>query len=360
VGLQHGHWSHRVGEPASDPLVTRTPHCGHSASDSICHLLVSSSDLEIKIPTVNGIVSIDGMVVPAGEARVSVFDRGFLYGDSVYEVVRTYDLALFELGLHLARLASSAERIALSLPWTADRFDREVRRVVEASREADAPDPAAAPWNLGECSVRIVVTRGSGELGLDPGLAVEPTVVLIAVPLRGPPLAAYREGIAAWPFGGPGAPRRGGDPAAKTGEHLFHVLAVREARAHGAQEALLLDGAGSVTEGASSNVFAVRGGALETPPLGVGILAGVTRAVVLDIAGRLGIPVRQRPLPLAGLESADEAFLTSTVREVLPVVRVGERPIGSAAPGPVTRRIHAAFREAAGGGHNPGKAPASV
>jgi branched-chain amino acid aminotransferase len=309
---------------------------------------------------VNGIVSIDGTLVPAGEARVSVFDRGFLHGDSVYEVVRTYDLALFEMGPHLERLASSAERIALRLPWTAGRFEGEIRRVVDASRGAGAPDPAAAPWNLGECSVRIVVTRGSGELGLDPVLAVEPTVVLIAVPLRGPPLAAYREGIAAWPFGGPGTPRRGGDPAAKTGEHLFHVLAVREARANGAQEALLLDPSGNVTEGASSNVFAVRGGALETPPLGAGILAGVTRAVVLGIAGRLGVPVRERPLPLDALESSDEAFLTSTVREVLPVVRVGERPIGAAVPGPVTRRIHAAFREAAGGGHNPGKPLASV
>lgn len=308
----------------------------------------------------NGIVSIDGVVVPAGEARVSVFDRGFLHGDSVYEVVRTYDLALFEMGAHLARLASSADRIALRLPWTADRFAREVRRVVDASQEVDSPDPAAAPWNLGERLVRIVVTRGSGELGLDPGLAVEPKVVLIAVPLRGPPLAAYREGISAWPFGGQDAPRRGGDPAAKTGEHLFHVLALREARTHGAQEALLLDRAGNVTEGTSSNVFAVSGGALETPPLGAGILAGVTRAVVLDVAGRLGVPVREGSLPLARLESADEAFLTSTVREVLPVVRVGERPIGPAVPGPVTCRIHAAFREAAGGGHNPGKAPASV
>jgi branched-chain amino acid aminotransferase len=335
----------------------RTPHWVHSTSDSICHLLISVHDPGVKISTMNGSVSIDGSLVPAGEARVSVFDRGFLYGDSVYEVIRTYGLAPFEMGPHLARLASSAERIALRLPWTADRFDREVHRVVEASRGGDSPDPAAAPWNAGERSVRVVVTRGSGELGLDPGLAVEPTVVLIALPLQGPPLAAYREGVAVWTFGGPGAPRRGGDPAAKTGEHLFHVLAVREARAHGAHEALLLDGAGCVTEGASSNLFAVRGGTLETPPLGVGILAGVTRAVVLEVARQLRIPVRERPLPLAALESADEAFLTSTVREVLPVVRVAERPVGSAAPGEVTRRIHAAFRERAGGGHIPGQAP---
>jgi branched-chain amino acid aminotransferase len=306
----------------------------------------------------NGTVSIDGVLVPAGEARVSVFDRGFLYGDSVYEVVRTYDLAPFEMPSHLERLASSADRIALRLPWTAGRLDQEVRRVVEASRGSDAPDPEAAPWNVGERSVRIVVTRGSGELGLDPGLAVEPTVIVIALPLHGPPRAAYREGVAAWPFGGPIAIQRGGDPAAKTGEHLFHVLAIREARVHGAHEALLVDAAGCVLEGASSNVFAVRDGAVETPPLAAGLLAGVTRARVLDLARDLGVPVQERPLPLPVLQSADEVFLTSTVREVLPVVRIGDGPIGSGEPGPTTWRIHRAFRERAGGGHKPGKTPA--
>jgi branched-chain amino acid aminotransferase len=319
--------------------------------------VISVHDLEVKIPTMNGAVNIDGVLVPAGEARVSVFDRGFLYGDSVYEVIRTYHRAPFEVGPHLARLASSAERIALRLPWTAERFDSELRRVVEASLGDDALDPEAAPWNVGERAVRLIVTRGAGELGLDPGLALAPTVVLISLPLRGPPHAAYREGVAAWPFGGPGAPRRGGDPAAKTGEHLFHVLAMREARAHGAHEALLVDGAGCVTEGASSNFFAVREGVVETPPLGAGILAGVTRALVLDLARNLGLPVQERPLPLSALGSADECFLTSTAREVLPVVRVGERPIGSGSPGPLTWRIHRAFRERAEGGHKPGSKP---
>ncbi|HET8722730.1 MAG TPA: aminotransferase class IV [Anaeromyxobacteraceae bacterium] len=292
-------------------------------------------------------VTIDGACVPPGEARVSVFDRGFLYGDSVYEVVRTYGLRPFELPAHLDRLAESATRTGLRLPWTQARFEEEVDRVIAASRGGDEPVPGAAPWNEGERSVRIVVTRGAGELGLDPALATRPTVVMLSLPLRGPPLAAYREGVKAWPHGA-GRHPRGGDPSAKTGEHLFHVLAVGEAREHGAQEALLLDGAGCVTEGASSNVFAVRGGVLETPPLGAGILAGVTRAVVVDLARRLGIPFREAPLPLAALEAADEAFLTSTVREVLPLAQVGERRIGAGTPGPLTRRLHAAFRERAG------------
>ena len=302
----------------------------------------------------NAAVSIDGVLVPAGSARVSVFDRGFLYGDSVYEVVRTYGLEPFEVGAHLARLSASAGRIALRLPWDAPRLEREIRRVVEASRGADGSDPEGAPWNQGERSVRIVVTRGCGEMGLDPGLASEPAVVVMALPLQGPPLSAYRDGVSAWPFGGPEGPGRGGDPAAKTGEHLFHVLAVGEAREHGAHEALLVDRGGFVTEGASSNLFTVREGVLSTPPLQAGILAGVTRALVLGLARTLEIPVQEQPLPLAALDAADEAFLTSTVREVLPLVRVGDRPVGAGVPGAVTGRIHAAFRRLAGG-HKPGK-----
>jgi len=300
-------------------------------------------------------VSIDGAIFPAREARVPVFDRGFLYGDSVYEVIRTYGLAPFAMTPHLDRLAASAERTALRLPWSEARMAEEIGRVVEASRGGDEHDLLGAPWNQGERSIRVVVTRGSGEMGLDPGLASDPMVVLLALPLRGPPLSAYRNGVSAWPVGGPDGPRRGGDPSAKTGEHLFHVLAVREARAHEAHEALLVDGAGCVTEGASSNVFAVRDGVLETPPLGAGILAGVTRALVVGIARELAIPLREQPLPLSTLERADEAFLTSTVREVLPVVRVGDRTVGRGAPGPVTARLHAAFRERAGG-HESGKA----
>jgi branched-chain amino acid aminotransferase len=285
-------------------------------------------------------VNVNGRIVSPSEARVSVFDRGFLYGDSVYEVVRTYGLRAFEVEPHLQRLAGSGARIGLEIPWSSGRIAGELARTLEASRGGDAPDPEAAPWNAGERQIRIVVSRGSGEMGLDPSLAVEPSVVIIALPLRGPPLAAYQQGVGAWPVSG----RRGGDPAAKTGEHLFHVLAVKEARAHGAHEALLLDGRGDVAEGASSNVFAVRSGRLVTPPLAVGILEGVTRGVVLRLAREIGLDAREEPLPLAALQGASEAFLTSTVREVLPLARVGDRAVGDGQPGPVTRRLHAAFR----------------
>jgi len=293
------------------------------------------------------IVNVNGSLVSAEEAKVSVFDRGFLYGDSVYEVVRTYGLAAFELEAHLRRLAASAARIELELPWGGARLSDEVVRTILASRGGDGPAGEAAAWNVGERQARIVATRGAGEMGLDPELAVDPALVVMALPVRGPSRQAYRDGVAAWPVGVAGGLRRGGDPAAKTGEHLFHVLAIREAKAHAAHEALLLDGAGNVTEGASSNVFAVRGEELVTPPLAAGILAGVTRSVVLELCRELGLVVKQEPLPLAALGEASEVFLTSTVREILPVTRVGDRVVGRGRPGKLTERLHASFRRRA-------------
>ncbi|MFO0584441.1 MAG: aminotransferase class IV [Anaeromyxobacter sp.] len=292
-------------------------------------------------------VNLDGVVVPPGEARVSVFDRGFLYGDSVYEVVRTYGGRPFELPAHLARLARSAARAALPLRWDAARTTAEVERTLEAARGGDAPDPAAAPWNVGERSVRIVMTRGAGELGLDPSLAAHPLAVVIAQPLAGPPARAYREGVKALLVGD----RRPStaDPSAKTGAHLPHVLAVAEARAAGAHEALLVGPDGGVTEGASSNLFAVSRGRLLTPPVAAGILEGVTRGVVLALARTEGVPVEERRLAPEDLEGADEVFITSTAREILPVTRLGERAVGAGCPGPVTSALHRAFRRLAGG-----------
>jgi branched-chain amino acid aminotransferase len=298
---------------------------------------------------VPAVVNMDGRIVPPGEAVVSVLDRGFLYGDSVYEVIRTYGLRPFELDAHLRRLEGSARRIGLELPWDAARCAREIATSLDASRGADEEDPAGAPWNRGERYVRIVMTRGAGEIGLDPALAVDPRAIVIVRPLRGPPLAAYRDGVKASIVGMERVSPHAMDPAAKTGNYLQSVLAVREARAAGAYEALLLDRDGFVTEGSTSNVFCARAGRLETPPVDVGILEGVTRGLVLALARAAGIPaaeVRLRPEDLAG---ADEVLLTSTVREVVPVTTLGDRRVGAGRPGPVYARIHALFRERAAG-----------
>jgi branched-chain amino acid aminotransferase len=298
------------------------------------------------MPTV---VNLDGTLVRPSEARVSVFDRGFLYGDSVYEVIRTYGERPFELGAHLARLRHSAERIGLAPKWDAARAAAEIGRTLDASRGGDAPDPGAAPWNVGERYVRLVMTRGAGEIGLDPALAVDPVALVIVQPLHGPPARAYADGVAAAFVGVRRASPAAIDPTAKTGAHLPNVLAVREAREQGAHEALLLDERGAVTEGSSSNVFAVRGGRVTTPPLAAGILEGVTRGVVLRLAREVGVAADEAPLRPEDLEAADEVFITSTAREILPVTRLGTGTVGAGRPGPVTRRLHDAFRRRAGG-----------
>jgi branched-chain amino acid aminotransferase len=298
------------------------------------------------MPTV---VNLDGTILPPAEARISVFDRGFLYGDSVYEVVRTYGGRPFEVAAHLARLRHSAERIGLAPKWDGARVDAEIILTLEASRGGDLPDPDAAPWNVGERYLRVVMTRGAGEIGLDPALAVDPVALVIAQPLVGPPRRAWVEGVKAAIVGVRRAAPEAIDPSAKTGAHLPHVLAVREARAAGAHEALLLDARGSITEGSSSNVFAVRGGRVVTPPLAAGILEGVTRGLVLRLAGEIGVPAEEAPLRPEDLEGADEVFITSTIREIVPVTRLGALAIGSGRPGPVTARLHHAFRRVAGG-----------
>ena len=302
------------------------------------------------------LVNLDGSLVAPSDAKVSVFDRGFLYGDSVYEVVRTYGGEPFELDAHLARLARSADRIGLVLKWDAARTTAEIARTLAAARDfrrgqpdRDDADPEAAPWNRGERYVRVVMTRGAGEIGLDPALAIDPVAVVIVQRLRGPPARAYREGVKAAIVGVRRASPEAVDPTAKTGAHLAHVLAVKEARDGGAHEAFLLDDRGYVTEGSSSNVFAVAEGRIRTPPVGAGILEGVTRGVVLRLARAEGIAVDEIPMRPEDLEAADEVFITSTLREIMPVTRLGDRAVGSGHPGDVTWRLHAAFRKRAGG-----------
>ncbi len=295
------------------------------------------------------LVNIDGVLLPPSQATISVFDRGFLYGDSVYEVVRTYGGAPFELGAHLGRLAHSAERIGLALPWDAPRTAAEIDRTLSAATGDDPPEPDAAPWNVGERYIRVVMTRGAGEIGLDPALAVDPRAILIVRPVHGPPMSAYTEGVKCCVVGVQRNAPEALDPSAKTGNYLSHVLAVREARAAGAHEAIMLDHDGFVTEGSTSNVFIVREGTVVTPPLAAGILEGVTRNIVLALAGEAGLPVREEALRPADLAGADEVFITSTVREIVSVVRLGDRTLGAGRPGPVAARLHAAFRRRVAG-----------
>ena len=277
-----------------------------------------------------GFASVNGIVVPAEEARVSVLDNGFAFGDSVYEVLRTYGGLAFEPGRHFRRLRASADRLGFSVPAS----DADLLAQVDA---------LLARAGTGESYIRIIVSRGLGDCSYSFERVQGPTVVMIQKPLPPYPAWHYEDGIKIAAVGVRRNHPRALDPAIKSSNLLNNILAMREAQSRGAEEPVLLNQEGFLAEGASTNVFLVRGGTLLTPPLSAGILAGITREVVLELLPGLGIPFGERPLHLEDLVSADEAFLTSTTREVVPVKQVDETTLGSGRPGPLTRRVMEAF-----------------
>ncbi len=286
------------------------------------------------------VVSLDGVLAQPEQASVSVFDRGFLYGDAVFEVLRTYSGRPFSLQEHLARLRRSADKVFIPMPVDEATLGREVEAALAAAGNQ-------------ESYVRIVLTRGSGPLSLDPDTASHPLRVILVEPVKPPARDLYARGIALAVVHG----RRVTDDTAAVGakvtNYLPNLLALREAKRKGAQEALFVDAQGHVLEGASSNVFVVAGGRVSTPPSAAGILPGITRVHALAAAAALGIPTEERTVPLDELLAADEVFVTSSIRELLPVVRVDERVVGAGTPGAMTRALHRRFRENVGMGGRP-------
>jgi branched-chain amino acid aminotransferase len=280
--------------------------------------------------------SINGEIVPLEEARVPVLDNGFVFGDSVYEVVRTYGGRPFESGRHFRRLRASADRLGIPVPMTNDDLLAQVRALL--ARAGDT-----------ESYIRIVVTRGVGNSSYDFDAVVGPTVVMIQRPLIPPAPRYYDEGVRVSAVGIRRNHPQSLDPAIKSSNLLNNILAVREAKARGADEAVLLNLDGFVAEGASTNVFVAKGGIVRTPPLSAGILGGITREVVLELVASLGIPCREEALELGDLLAADEGFLSSTTREVIPVRQVDDSVVGDGRPGPITRRVMEAFGAYASG-----------
>jgi branched-chain amino acid aminotransferase len=280
-------------------------------------------------------VQIDGVVVAPGEARVSVYDRGFLFGDAVFEVLRTYGGVPFALGEHIARLRRSAERVYIALPVDDATLRAEVERAIAASGNE-------------ESYVRIIVTRGSGPLSLDPDTAGRPLRVVLVERVVPPPREAYVAGVGVALLQTRRAVDDTSAAGAKVTNYLANLLALREAKSRGAYEALIVDAHGHVVEGASSNVFVAKDGRVATPPESAGILAGITRAHILAAARDLNIPVEEREVTTAEVFAADEVFITSSIRELLPVVRVDDRPIGTGAPGPIAAALHGRYRRAVG------------
>jgi len=278
------------------------------------------------------VVNLNGQIRPPAEACLSVLDRGFLYGDSVYETVRVYAGRAFMLEEHLSRLKRSADPIGIPMPLTSAAMAREVERAVAASREPEA-------------AVRLIVTRGEGSINPAPEAGLKPNLVVIVRPFERLPEAAYHEGVAAIVVKTQRNAPRALDPNIKSGNFLNNILAAREAAAAGAYEGLMLSAEGLLAEGTTSNVFVVSGGQLATPDERVGLLRGITRELLLELGGRIGLPIAVRDVQEAELRAADEVFVTSTLKEVLPVTRLDGRRVGDGLAGPLTRRLYEAFRE---------------
>lgn len=277
--------------------------------------------------------SVNGVITPADEARVSILDNGFTFGDAVYETLRTYGGRPFALARHFARLRASAARLGFGFPAS----DVDLARTVEALLER-AHNP--------ESFIRLIVTRGVGDISYHFERVKGPTVVMAVKPFEGFPASHYAEGIALALVSIRRNHRLALDPAIKSNNLLNNVLAVREAQARGAVEAILLNQEGEVAEGASTNVFLVEEGVAVTPPLDAGILQGITRELVLEVAREAGVTVREAPVSPEALRRADEVFITSSTREVMPARLLDGQLVGSGRPGPVTLRLLEAFRAA--------------
>jgi branched-chain amino acid aminotransferase len=276
------------------------------------------------------VVSIDGVLTDPALAAVPVLDRGFLYGDSAFEVLRTYGGQPFALNAHLSRLSSSCERLGIP-------------PIDEATLRADVEAALAAAHN-DESYVRVIITRGVTAIGLAVGAEVRPRRVVVVLPLAAQPPELYARGVEVATVSMARALDGTGAAGAKASNYLPNILALETARARGAYEAISVAAGGELLEGSTSNLFVVKDGAVRTPPLGIGILGGITRRLVIEAAATEGVPLRETLLFPPDLYRADEAFITSTLREMIPVVRADGLVLGTGEPGPLTRRLHAAFR----------------
>jgi branched-chain amino acid aminotransferase len=277
---------------------------------------------------------LDGKLVDESEAKISVFDHGLLYGDGIFEGIRCYNGRVFRLDEHIERLFLSARAIILNMPWSAGEI-------------AAATCETCAANGIRDGYIRLVVTRGAGELGLNPYLSPTPSMFIIASTIKLYPDEYYRDGLAIITC----ATRRPTPaslmPQVKSLNYLNNVMAKVEAIQSGALEAVMLNEQGYVAECTGDNIFIIRNGKLLTPLITDGALDGITRDVILELAGALGIPFEERTLSRYDLYTADECFLTGTAAEVIPVVTLDRRTIGDGKPGPHTRRLLDAFHDLA-------------
>ena len=279
------------------------------------------------------LINVDGTIYEdVKKAKISVFDRGFLYGDSIYEVIRSYGEVPFAMKEHLYRMRRSADMLQMELPIPTIKLESEIRTLLAKSGNQDS-------------YIRIIATRGEGEISLDPAFATGAHYVIILKPYEPAPRHLFSDGasVALVPSG------RLTDsslpPGAKTGNYLINLMALARAKHKGSYEAILIDGNGKVAEGTTCNIFIVKNNKVLTPSLDTGILAGITRSIVIDLCKRWGIAFEEKDLYPQDLKEADEAFLTSTIRDVMPITLIDQLPVKDGKPGPVTDNLKRAYQE---------------
>lgn len=275
---------------------------------------------------------LDGELVDESMAKISVFDHGLLYGDGVFEGIRFYNKRVFRLNEHIRRLFDSARAIALEIPWSQEEVCQFTVDTVSVNGLADG-------------YIRLVITRGSGGLGLNPYLCARASMFIIASTISLYPEEHYQNGLSLITCATRRPPPAALMPQVKSLNYLNNIMAKIEAIQAGALEAVMLNEQGYVAECTGDNLFILKNGCLLTPPVSDGALDGVTRRVIIGLAASLGIPVEERSLTRYDIFIADECFLTGTAAEVIPVVSLDRRTIGTGKPGPDTLRFIKAFRE---------------
>lgn len=277
-------------------------------------------------------IYVDGKYYPKEEAKISVFDHGFLYGDGVFEGIRAYNGRVFKLKEHIDRLYNGARGIMINVPLTKEEMTEVVLETLRRNQLQDA-------------YIRLVISRGAGDLGLDPKKCSKPTVVCIADKIVLYPEELYEKGMEIITAATRRNRPEGVNPQMKSLNYLNNIMAKLEANLAGAPEALLLNNEDYVAECTGDNIFIVKNGVLITPPPYVGILVGITRNAIIETAERLGIKVEEKVFTRYEVFTADECFLSGTAAEAVPVVKVDGRPIADGKPGPITKQIIKEFKE---------------
>ncbi len=278
------------------------------------------------------IVYINGKFFNPEEATISVFDRGFLYGDSIYEVTLTYDKKPSFLDEHLDRLEHSANSLMMSLQYTREELKNIINDCIKA---VDSPRQY----------IRLIITRGQGAIGLDPNLADQQNLIILCKDLPEYPVSWYDDGVHLVVADVRRNPKKAIDPTIKSGNYLNNVMAMAQAQQKGAYDAIMLNFHGQVTEATTSNIWMIKNKVVKTPPIASGLLGGITRKALLEILAEQNYSFEEVNFTVAELKSADEIFLSSSTKELVPVTKVDDTAIGSGKPGEITKQLHQYYLE---------------